>query len=279
MKPVVYVNSNIKKFYEDNSFIGRIKDKLSICLLGENFVKELNLSIVNVKLPPNFNKESYFNNMYIARKILKSDEAELAPKTYRCLDYNFFNVFQREIMAWGIVKSSKLILRTQHKSIRDSCIVIYDASDDIIFEVICCMAKEAKYIILLSKNISNSNCISEYIVANYGITPIVTSDEKYALGKADFIVASRAVSIDTKSVIWYLNNKFEPRENYIRAVNDITYYVPWSMNNLSNNEVSSELLGAILCQMEEKDVEKSLKYNGVFLDRIKFNDNTLVFDD
>jgi hypothetical protein len=279
MKPVVYVNSNIKKFYEDNSFIGKIKDKLSIRLLEENFIKELNLSVVNVKLPPNFNKKSYFNNMSIARKILKSSEAELAPKTYRCLDYNFFNSFQREIMAWGIVKSSKLILRTQHKSIRDSCIVIHDAADDIIFEVIWCMAKEAKYIILLSKNTCTSNCISEYIVANYGITPIVTSDEKYAFKKADFIVTSRAVNINTKSVVWYLNNKFLPTGKYTRAVNDITYYVPWSMNNLSSNEVSGELLGAILCQMEEKHVEKSLKYNGVFLDRIKFNDNTLIFDD
>ena len=38
--------------------------------------------------------------------------------------------------------------------------------------------------------------------------------------------------------------------------------MPWE---LDDNDMSPELLGAILCQMEEKDVEKSLKYNGIYL--------------
>ena len=41
-------------------------------------------------------------------------------------------IFKR-FMAFSVVKSLKLILRIRHKSIRDSCIVIYDAADDINF--------------------------------------------------------------------------------------------------------------------------------------------------
>ncbi len=277
MEPVVYVNSDIKKFYKDNSFIGRIRDKFNIFLSEENFIKELNLSVVSVKLPCNFDEKSYFNNINIARKIVRNTQAELAPKTYRLLDYKFFNKFQKEITAFGVVTSSKLILRNQHKSIRDSCIVIYDASDNILFDTVCSMAKECKYIILLSENVLRANNISEYIIANYGITPIVSNNAKYAFKNANFIITSRNIDIDTKAIVWYLNNKYTPIKDNGNIVNDVTYSVPWNICSLSNKGMSNELLGAILCQMDERDVEKSLKYNGIFFDRIKFNDSTLVF--
>jgi hypothetical protein len=273
MKPIVYVNADIKNSYEDNTLIGRIKDRFRISFLGESFIKELSLNIWKMKVPPNFHKKAYYENIGIARKKIKNKDIGFALKTYRQLDYDFFNDFQKELMAFSVTRSSKLILRTRHKSIRDSCIVIYDAADDINFHIICYMAKEAKYIVLLSKNITKTNSISDYIIANYGVTPISTSDIEYALKSADFIVTSRGIDLNSRAAIWYLNNKYIPIRNDNTIINDVTYNVPWVLEKI---DMSPELLGSILCQMEEMDVEKSLKYNGIFLDEIKFNDNTLI---
>lgn len=273
MKPVVYANSNIVNSYEDNSFLGRIRDKLKISFKREFFIKELNLSIASVKLPPNLDRGAYRNNILTAKRIFKSKEVNLAPKGYRYLDYNFFNDFQKSLMAFGIVASSKLILRNKQKSIRDGCIVIYNASDDIIFDTICFLAKEAKYIILLSDNINKTNKIAQYVIANYGVAPIVTSDIEYSLKNADITISSREIELNSKTFVWYLDNKYLPSEGKNIAVNDVSYKVPW---DFSDKEMPFELLGSILCQMSEKDIEKSLKYNGILLDRIKFNDKTLI---
>lgn len=275
MKPIVYVNADIKNSYEDNSLIGRIKDRFRISFLGESFVKELGLNISRVKLPSNFDEKAYCKNLEIVRRKVRNKDIGLALKTYRQLDYNYFNNFQKELMAFSIAKSSKLILRTRHKSIRDSCIVIYDGADDINFHIICYMAREAKYIVLLSKDTARTNIISEYIIANYGITPIITSDVEFALKSADFIVTSRGIDLNSRAAIWYLNNKYMPVRYTSTIINDATYKVPWGLDGI---DMSPELLGSILCQMDEVDVERSLKYNGIFLDEIKFNDNTLILD-
>jgi hypothetical protein len=59
-----------------------------------------------------------------------------------------------------------------------------------------------------------------------------------------------------------------PQSTLALAVNDISFAVPWKTDGL---EFSFELLGAVLSQMQERDVEKALKYNGIYLDKIKFN--------
>jgi hypothetical protein len=273
MRPIVYVNANIKDFYEDNTLLGRIKDRFRISFLRESFIKELNLNIYQVKLPSNFSKQSYYTNLSIARKKVKNKNTKLAIKTYRQFDYDFFNYFQKDLMAFSVTNSTKIVLRNRHKSIRDSCIVIYDGADDINFPVICYMAKEAKYLVLLSSNITKISSISEYIIANYGMTPIITSDIEYALRAADFIITSREVHLNSGAAMWYLNNKYIPVIGDNTIINDVTYNVPWILDGI---DMSPELLGAILCQMEEMDVEKSLKYNGIFLDEIKFNDKRLI---
>ncbi|MBC2582596.1 hypothetical protein [Clostridium sp. DJ247] len=273
MKPIVYIKSDISKFYEDGTWIGRIKDRFRMSFLGEKFIKELNLNISSIKFPSNFNKDAYHSNIKIAKKVYKHKYVNLAPKTYRKLDYNFFNSFQKELMAYSVVRSLKLILRIQHKSIKDSCIVIHDAADDINFNVICYMAREAKYIVLLSENIIKANSISQYIIANYGVSPIITADTKYSFKSADFIVTSREINFNSDACIWYLSNKHIPSQGNNIVVNDITYCVPWDVGNF---DMSPELLGAILCQMEESDIEQSLKYNGIFLDKIKFNSDVLT---
>jgi hypothetical protein len=113
------------------------------------------------------------------------------------------------------------------------------------------------------KKVSN---LSDYIIANYGVSPIVTSDYDYAMSKADFIISSKDMALNKPA--WYINNSYLPESTLGLAVNDISFSVPWKAYGL---EFSFELLGAVLCQMQERDVEKALKYNGIYLDKIKFN--------
>lgn len=267
MKPVVYISSDLNKRYEDGSFLGRIKDRVKITLERESFINELNMKIAHVKLPPNFDKRAYTKNIEIARRYMRSPEVNLAPKTSRMLDYEYLNEFQKRLFAYSVVNSVKLLLRLKKKSIKSSCIVIYDAADNINSNIIFELAKENRFCVLLSKDIKKASVLSDYVIANYGVSPIVTNDINYALKSADFIITSKSIEMGTKASIWYINNLFYPsfQDN---AVNDVTYSVPWEMQGI---EVPVELLGAILCQMEQKDIETSLKYNGVFMDKIKFN--------
>lgn len=272
MKSILYVDSHMARFYDDDSFWGKIKDRFKIRISEEFFIKELKLKIKSVRFPPNINISSYNSNILRAKKICKIKDAELAPKVYRYLDYTLYNKFQKKLMAFGIVESSKIILRNKKKSIRCSCIVFYDAADPILFDTICYLSKEAKYVIFISKNITKVNNISKYIIANYGITPIITSDIKFSLKSADFIITSRRINICNNKYVWYIDNSYIPQGND-NVVNDISYKVPWEFKC---GEASFELLGSILSQMDEQDVKKSLDYNGIFLDKIKFNKNVLI---
>lgn len=272
MKSILYADSNMAKFYDDNSFWGNIKDRFKMRVKEELFIKELKLKIKNVKFPPNININSYNSNILRAKKMCKIKDIELAPKVYRYLDYTLYSKFQKKLMAFSIVESSKIILRNKKKSIRCSCMAVYDAADPILFDTICYLSREAKYIILISKKITKVNDISEYIIANYGVTPIITSDIKFSFKNADFIITSRRITMSNNKYVWYVDNSYIPCSNN-NIVNDISYKVPWEFKY---KEVSFELLGSILSQMDERDVKKSLNYNGIFLDKIKFNKNVLI---
>lgn len=266
MNPVLYVSADIRKAYEDDSFIGRIKDRLQIRMAGESFIDELNLTIARVKLPPNFTQRAYETNMAVTQKFMKKRNAAIAPKTARYFDFMFLNDFQKKLFAYGVINSIKLLLRIKQKSIKAACIVLYDAGDDILRYISYELAKECRYCILVSKDLKKASDLSDYIVANYGVSPIVTQDYDYALSKADFIISSR--NVEAKNSIWYVNNLFLPGGDTTSAVNDISFAVPWKADGI---EFSYEILGAILSQMQEKDIEASLKYNGIYLDKIMFN--------
>ncbi|ERI92484.1 hypothetical protein HMPREF1982_02466 [Clostridiales bacterium oral taxon 876 str. F0540] len=269
MKPVIYVSTDLNKAYYDDSFLGKVKDRLRIRLKGESFIKELGLTVAHVKLPPNFNNKAYLINMEKTKKFMRRQNAQLAPKTARNLDFNILNEFQRQLFAYGVTNSIKLLLRISQKSIKNSCITVYDAADKQLYDIVCELAKECKYLILVSNDIKRISILSDYVLASYGISPIVTADYNYALSRADFIVSSK--EIETIVPVWYINNLFIPN-NTSTAINDISFAVPWKVNNL---EFSCEVLGAILSQMQERDVSKALRYNGIYLDKVKFNENII----
>lgn len=271
MKPVIYVNSDLSKAYYDEGFFTKIKDRFRINLEGESFIKELDLKVAHVKLPPNFNPEAYKRNLALTSKFMKRLSPELAPKTHRCLDYEFLSDFQKRLFAYGVSNSIQLLLRINNKSIKSSCILVYDAADVINYNILLELSKCCRYLILLSTNLKRLDEIRDYLTANFGISPIITSDYAYAALKCDFVVSSRDIEVDKP--IWYINNLFTPAASKATAINDISFAVPWENNGL---EYSFELLGAILGQMQEKDVGAALKYNGIYLDKIKFNDEVMA---
>ncbi len=95
-------------------------------------------------------------------------------------------------------ESIKTVLRLKGKSIRNSCIVIFDAKEEYVFNIINYVSREAKYIILVSQDLNKLAKLSDYIIANYGITPIITKDIKTSFSKADFIVTTKDVEIIKK---------------------------------------------------------------------------------
>ncbi len=150
MKSILCVTSNIDKFYNEFGFLSKIKDKRKIKIISSEYIKELDIKVTSVRFPPNFNKNHILNNLTYAKKICKCREVQLAPKTLRTLDYNYFNKFQKRFLAFSVIKSIQLMLRMRNKSLKNCCIVVYDAVEVINYDIIVELAKQSKYIVFLS---------------------------------------------------------------------------------------------------------------------------------
>ena len=59
MKPILCVTSNIDNCYNEFGFLSKIKDKRKIKLISSEHIKELDIKVTSVRLPPNFNKKAY----------------------------------------------------------------------------------------------------------------------------------------------------------------------------------------------------------------------------
>ena len=271
MKPILCVTSNIDNLYNEFGFLRKIKDKLKMKVISNEYIKELDIKVTNVRMPPNFNRKAYLSNLTYAEKICKCKEAQLSLKTLRPMDYYYFNEFQKRFLAFSVIKSIQLMLRMRNKSLKNCCIVVYDAVEMINNNIILELAKQSKYIVFLSSDLPKARKFADYIIANFGISPIVTDDVLYAIKIADFIISSKDYEFSSGKLVWFLDNSMRKVNNII-AVNDVSYSVPWDITKV---DFSIELLGAILCQMQENDIEKALKYNGIYLKQIKFNNNVI----
>lgn len=272
MIPIVYANANPENPYDDGTIIGSFKDRFKIVKQGEIYIQEINLKITKVHLPLNVNKKAYIKNMKLASRKSASKDVLLAPRTYRLLDFYFYNNFQKSLFAYSVARSVELILRLKKKSIKNSCISIFDAAEEINREIIFEIAKRGNFIVLISKDIMELKHIQDYVMCEYGVTPVITSDLNFALKNADFIVSSASCSIDSSIPIWYVNNKPRLHNMPKCSANDVVFKTPWDIPEL---RMTPEIVGAILSEMQEKNIEKSLKYNGIYLDEIRFNDLVL----
>ena len=154
MKPILCVTSNIDNSYNEFGFLSKIKDKRKIKLISNEYIKELDIKVTSVRLPPNFNRKAYLNNLTYAKKICKCREVQLSLKTLRPMDYNYYNAFQKRFLAFSVIKSIQLMLRLRNKSLKNSCIVVYDAVEIINYNIIVELAKQSKYIVFLSSRFS-----------------------------------------------------------------------------------------------------------------------------
>ncbi|MGH4137975.1 hypothetical protein [Clostridium sp.] len=271
MKPILCVTSNIDKSYNEFGFLSKIKDKRKIKLIRSEYIKELDVKVTSVKFPPNLNEKAYLNNLAYAKKICKSREVQLSVKTLRPLDYNYFNSFQKRFLAFSVIKSIQLMLRMRSMSLKNCCIVVYDAIDMINFNIIVELARQSKYIVFLSRDLTKARKFADYITANFGVSPIVTDNELYATKIADFIISSKNFEFSSGKLVWLIDNRMKGNNNIV-TVNDVSYNASW---NTLKVDFSMELIGSILCQMQEQDIEKALKYNGIYLKEIKFNNNVI----
>lgn len=271
MKSILCLTSNVLTLYNQFGFLSKIKDKRKIKLISREYIKEIDINVTEASLPPNFNTEAYLYNLSYAKKICKCSGNQLSLKTLRTVDYIYFNGFQKRLLAYSVIKSIQLLLRIRNKSLRNCCIVIDDATKIINNEIIIELAKYSKCMVFLSSDLRKARRLADYVVANFGVSPIVTNDEVYSFKIADVIISSNDYEFSSEKLVWILDNSKRPSGSSI-SVNDVSYDVPW---NSFKEDFSMELVGSILSQMQEKDIEKALKYNGIYIKEIKFNNNVI----
>lgn len=257
------------ELYRDNSFIGKVKDRFKITYQCQKFIKELNLSVINVDVPSNVYPESYDKNIKIAKNIVGLKYKLVAPNIWRILDYELFSDYQKRLFAFSVVKSVKLFLRLNLKNIRNSCIGVMDAGDHINKYIIEELCKFSSNVVLLSKNIEYLRKSREYLIAEYGVTPVITREYEYLLNTVDFIITSR--NIDPKNErlnIWYIDDRYKPQNNHNLHVNNVIFTVPWEEQSL---KYTPQLVGSILSYMGGKRVDEDLRSNDIHINVFGFN--------
>lgn len=272
MRPIVSITMKNQSLYRDSGFIRSIKDRFSIKRCKDTYIYDLDLYIKNMQIPSNIGIASYNTNILSAKKHSRVKDYVLSLSGMRIIDYNLYNMFQKKLFAYSVVRSIQMILSLKHKNIKNSCIVFYDVSHEMIKGIIYEAAKVCNYIIILSDNNQKCRSLREYVTCEYGIAPVICTDLKYAACGADFIIMSKNINTDIKDKpVWYVDNMVPAVNSSALNINNISYFVPWEENI---NE-GPEILGAILSQMEERDICKALKYNGVYIDEIKFNNQII----
>ncbi len=275
MNSVIYIDCSLKKIYKDDSIWAKIKDRFYTRFEAERFIEEINTKIYRAKLPPNVDKKQFKKNLnYIYQRFRKKQHNNaVALKTYRYLDYPFYTEFQKNVLAYSVVRSVQLILMTRNKSIRQDCIAVYDASDEINKHIIIELSKKGKYLILVSNNINKVRGLCEYITYNYGISPIVTNDINYVTEHSDFIVTSRPLEQEINCPLWCLDNIYIPSKTKDIVINEVTFASPWKLRGL---ELTAELIGGIFNKYNEKNIDRLLNDNGILFDEAKFSRNGIL---
>lgn len=270
---VIYATTELEKSYSDNNLWGKIKDKIYTRYEGEYLIKDLGITVSKVKFPPNFHESAFQRNVYEINKKFGSNNSSLALKTIRKLDYYFYSDFQKKLLAYSVVKSIQLILMTRQKSISNSCILVFDGADEINRYIVFELAKKSKFFILLSNNVRKTRELCDYIISNFGSSPVVTNDIDFALKSADFIITSKPLNISSESPIWYLDNTYSPKKYDNLIINDVSYSTPWQVEEL---DLTPELLGAIFANNKIEDIEAFLEENKVFIKNVGFKSAKLL---
>jgi len=269
MNKVLYVDAILDKAYKNNTFLGRLKDNFYRNFEGKSYISNLDTIIYKVKLPPNFNEQAFKRNIYkIRKKFNNYNISTMALSTNRFLDYNFYTEFQKKFLAYSVVKSIQLLLRTRNKSIRKNYIAVYDSIDIINKYIVLELSKNSKCLILVSNNMRKNRELCDHITRDYGVSPIITDDIKYVSKHSDFIISSKPLDCLVECPLWCLDNMYIPKERKDIVVNKVTYTTPWDFEDI---EVTSELLGGIFnYYKEEEQIDQFLYNKGILIKDAKF---------
>lgn len=269
MNKVLYVDAILDKAYKSNTFLGRLKDNFYKKIEGKSYIGDLDTVIYKVKLAPNFNEQAFKRNINKMRnKFNNYNISTMALNTNRFLDYNFYTEFQKKFLAYSVVKSIQLLLRTRNMSIRKNNIAVYDSTDIINKYIVLELCKNSKCLILVSNNMRKNRELCEHITKEYGVSPIITDDIGYISKHSDFIISSKPLECLVECPLWCLDNMYVPKEKKDIVINKVTYTTPWNFDGL---EATSELLGGIFNNYKGKEqIDQFLYNNGILIKDAKF---------
>ncbi len=274
MNKILNISADFSNSYFSDSLFGKMKDRVNTNLVGKKDIKELNTKIVFIKFPANSNEDSYYRNMNRLQKKYKN--FYYAPFVNRLYDYQILSSFQKKVLAYSIVRSIKLYLMKNNKSIKNAYIIINDANYDYNYLIIQELSKYNNNIILIAhKDLRKMYKWRDLVTEKYGVTPIITNEEKNAFEKADFILSSSLIKDNVKCPIWYLTNSWIKDETNNIKINNVTYSTPW----LENDEYTTpELLSQLIKNIDRKNFETTLEQNDIFISQIKFNKRVIGID-
>ncbi|MBL4930618.1 hypothetical protein [Clostridium paridis] len=248
--------------YFKNNSVTKILDSFKIKRIAQINLSDFNSNIVRVSIPPNLNWSSYSNN--VVRAIGRRKWDSISIKGNRKYDFNYLENFQRDVLAYGIIASIKIILMNNHKKISNSTIGIEDGGNVSNLPIIKQCAMYTNRILLITRNYKEASKIREYIIANYGVSPEIAFTEDKT-ENIDFIVTEYDKEYSSLGV-WYLNNYYLPKNYIMHAINDVEFYLPEL-----KEDIPPELLGVLLKSSKgnNKTVEEILNCNKIEISKIK----------
>ncbi|WP_461207626.1 hypothetical protein [Clostridium sp. DL1XJH146] len=274
MDKILNISADFSKSYFSDSLFGKVKDRVNTIIVDKKDIKDLNVKIVFIKFPANNNINSYYRNM--DRLQSKYKNFSYAPCVNRLYDYQILSSFQKKVLSYSIVRSIKLYLMKNNKSIKNAYIIINDANYDYNYAIIEELSKYNNNIILIAhKELRKIYKWRDMMIGKYGVTSIITNEDKNAFEKADFILSSSIIKNNVKCPIWYLTNSWIEDETNNIKINNVNYSTPW----LENDEYTTpELLGQLIKNIDRKNFEVTLEENYIFISKIKFNNRVIEID-
>lgn len=272
MRSVIHLSLRKEIPYYKEGRICSMLDRFKTNMISEDIIPELKTKVKFINIPANLNNKSYNKNVQRSYEKYSEDKSILSSSCIRMLDLPIMSSFQRRINAYSVVESIKIILQKSQKSIRNSNILIEDGAYKYNKEIIEELSKEAKNIIVVTKDYKKLDKLRDKMLCDYGTT-IEVLNEECKLKYIDFIISSENKNYNS-SRVWYIDNLYMPNNNNKLSVNGIGFKVPWES---SIEYLPPELIGGIIKEEKNKDIRELLRKNDILLEYISFNSKEIVF--
>ncbi|PRR80047.1 hypothetical protein [Clostridium vincentii] len=270
MRNLISIRLKGKDTYCKFSRVGRIIDGFKTKCTSQELIKEVGAQIKYIDIPANINDEAYKYNIIRASKRYSTKNSILCPCGIRIYDYQFLSDFQKRMFAFSVVESMRIVLLKSGKSLKKAEILVDDGCKNENKFIIEELAKEARNIVILTKDITKSEKLREFIIYNYGATLEILYRED-DIGEVDFIISSEQKEYNCQRV-WYLNNLYSPNKQGL-FINETAFKIPWDSKI---KLISPELLGGIIKDVKKIEIKDLIRKNNIILEEISFNSKDIV---